>query len=316
MVSGEVIDARLRSGVAGREVVVIATRHGRERRFVTRADAHGRFALRLPLGAGAHRLRLAVVEDGQYGGTEAAERRVTITAPVPRRWLTLPLGLTAVLLAAGGLWRLRRRQAGQPAAGPPAEVALRPGLHAARAGRLHSLRPRDDHGFCGHVVDVYTRRGVPAATVDLAPEAGGAAPRLDSAADGCFAAEALAPGRYQVTVTAAGYLSERFVVALPHRGELRGVRVELMPVRLRVLEVYRGVALALLPDPDLLWIRTPREVLTRSGAGPSHRALARLVERSYYSGAPVDEAAIGEAQRLAADVQPDPPGPAAATRHR
>jgi hypothetical protein len=305
LVQGEVIDARLRSGIAGREVVLTATRHGRVQRVVARADAHGRFTARLPLGAGAHRIKVGVGEDAQYGGAELPARRVEITAPVPRRWLALPLAATgALLLAAGGLWGLRRRRRA-PAAGEvrPAVAELRPGLHAARSGRLHALRPRDDHGFCGQVADVDTRRPAAAAVVSLAPASGGAPRRLAADASGGFAAEALAPGRYGVTVEAPGFLAERFVIALPHRGELRGVRVDLMPVRLRVLEAYRDVALALLPDPDLLWIWTPRELCARAAPAPPLQALSRLLEECYYSGQPAPESAIAEAQRLAAEAR-------------
>jgi hypothetical protein len=41
-------------------------------------------------------------------------------------------------------------------------------------------------------------------------------------------------GDWSAAVRAHGHVTETFVVSIPHRGELRGVRVDLVPVRERV----------------------------------------------------------------------------------
>ena len=330
LVRGEVIDTRLRSGIPDRRVAITSGRPAG--RVLALTDAHGRFEARVPLGPGAHRLRIETIEDARYGSAEPVLRRIEITAPIPRRWLTLPLAATAALLVGLGLARLlplRRRRETPRAAAP----AARPGLHPARVGRRHALRARDEHGFSGEVRDVATSRPVPGAIVVIEPEASGPAVTSDPEASqrrasslinasqrraststdgaGRFEAGPLPPGRYRVTVRATGYLAERFAVSLPHRGELRGARVDLKPVRLRVLEVYREQALGLLPDPELLWVWTPRELSAHvPGVRPLHD-LGHVFEEAWYSGRPSPEAAIAEAERLAAEVRaattPRPP---------
>jgi len=106
-------------------------------------------------------------------------------------------------------------------------------------------------------------------------------------------------------VRAPGFVTERFLIAVPHRGELRDVRIDLVPVRVQVIELYRDTILALLPDPDRLWVWTPREVLTRvpPPGGPGAAALPSLtdlVEETYYSGRAPDESVIDRARLFAA----------------
>ena len=83
---------------------------------------------------------------------------------------------------------------------------------------------------------------------------------LVSDADGRFEIDALPPGTWRVEVASYGYVTERFEISLPHRGELRGVRIDLLPVRERVFHIYRDVALGLLPSPGLWGVWTPREI--------------------------------------------------------
>ena len=70
-------------------------------------------------------------------------------------------------------------------------------------------------------------------------------------ADGRFALEQLTPGEWRARVSTAGHVSERFMVTIPQRGELRGVHIDLVPVREKVWSMYRRAAQPKLPCPDL-----------------------------------------------------------------
>jgi 5-hydroxyisourate hydrolase-like protein (transthyretin family) len=308
LVKGTTIDTHLRSGLPNRELLVTARRHGRSQSVTTRTDAFGRFRVRLPLGPGRHTIHIRTTEDAYHAAAELNDPRVEITTPIPRWWLTLPPCATAAMLLLWGLVRLRvarRRRRETPARATSATPS--PGLRLAHAGRRHALQPRADADFTGHVVDLATGRPVAAASITLEPDAHGAIPVLETDLTGRFGVVRLPPGRYRVTVHAAGYLDERFAIGVPHRGELSGARVDLMPVRLRVLDIYREVALALLPTQDLLWVWTPHELLQRSDAGPSLAALTRLVEEITYSGRLGDESVITRAEGLAGEI-PRPVG--------
>ena len=118
-----------------------------------------------------------------------------------------------------------------------------------------------------------------------------------TAEDGRFALAQLPPGRYVATVSAPGYLAQRFPASVPHRGELRGVTVRLEPLRVRLLGEWRRLALRLLSDEARVLTATPRELLELAQAlrvlGPPGaeggpipaklRELTDLVERAYYS---------------------------------
>jgi hypothetical protein len=312
LVQGEVIDARLRSGIPRRAVTVEVARRGRTERHVLVADAHGRFRTHLQLPQGRFRIRVLADEDDRYGAAQPAEAQLDLTAPIPRRWLLLPFAATALLLVGAAAVRLRPwRRRMRPAAATPPDRRLTTGLRAARPGPFGALRARDDVSFGGRVFDVYAEEPVAGATVEVivrdrpieTPTT------VTTDADGRFALPELMVGHHEVTVRALGFVTERFLIGVPHRGELRGVRVDVVPVRVRVIEVYRDAVLGLLPDPDRLWVWTPREVLGHTPGTPSDEAaplpsLTRLVEETYYSGRPRDEGVIDEARRLVTDLAP------------
>ena len=310
LVRGEVIDARLRSGIPGRAVTVEVVRRGHTERHALVADAHGRFRTSLQLPQGRFKIRVLADEDDRYGAAQPAEAKLDLTAPIPRRWLLLPFGVTAVLLLCAAVVRLRpwRRRA-RPAAAPLADRRLATGLRVARPGPFGALRPRDDVRFGGVVFDVYAEEPLAGATIEAIVRDRPVETALTATTDaaGHFAITALAVGHHEVTVRAPGFVTERFLIAVPHRGELRAVRVDVVPVRVRVIEVYRDVALGLLPDPDRLWIWTPRELLMHTPVTPPDQgaplpSLTRLVEETYYSGRCRDESVIDEARRLATGV--------------
>ena len=293
-------------------MTVEVARRGRTERHVLVADAHGRFRTHLQLPQGRFKIRVLVDEDDRYGAAPPAEARVDLTAPIPRRWLLLPFAATAVLLLGAAATRLRpwRRRARATAA-PPPDRRLTTGLRAAKPGPFGALRARDDVSFGGRVFDVYAEEPVAGATVEvIVRDRPIETPiTVTTDAEGRFSISQLMVGHHEVLVRAPGFVTERFIIAVPHRGELRGVRIDVVPVRVRVIELYRDAILGLLPDPDRLWVWTPREVLGHTPkpgadeAGPLP-SLTRLVEETYYSGRPRDEAVIDEARRLATDVTP------------
>lgn len=218
---------------------------------------------------------------------------ITIAAPqpVPVSYTVAAFGLTA--LAAGGFflartkpWRRLRRQA------PPAEVPSQQGevevpqggLVVAKPGLVSTLRRANDDGFAGVVRD--TVRGRPIAEAVVRVLFGDTERELRTAADGSFAIEKLGVGEWRAEVAAPGHVTERFAVTIPHRGELRGVRIDLVPVRERVFQLYRRAAEPVLPEPRLWGIWSPRQIVDHVRTKRPTPALAELtdfVEEIYFS---------------------------------
>jgi hypothetical protein len=317
LVAGEVIDARLRSGIPQRPVTIEVKHRGRVEKYLLHADAHGRFRTWLRLPQGRFAIRVLSDEDDRYGAAQPADAKIDLTEPIPRRWLLLPFASTAFLLlgaAAVRLGRWRRRDRPAPARRP--ERVLTTGMRPGRQGPFGALRARDQGGFGGRVFDVYTDEPLAGATVEAIVRDRPVETPLDATTDaeGRFRIGQLATGHHEVFVRAPGFVSEHFVIAVPHRGELNDVRIDLVPVRVRVIELYRDAVLGLLPDPDRLWVWTPREVLTRvpapAGLGAAALpALTELLEETYYSGRPADESVLDKARLFAADVTPPPAAP-------
>lgn len=179
----------------------------------------------------------------------------------------------------------------------PPRAGLRPG----RTGLASGLRRASDHGFTGVVRSATTGRAIPGAA--LALRCGDASRALTADRAGAFAADDLAPGTWIVTVTAPGHCRERFPAEIPHRGELRDARVDLLPVRERIFQMYREAAAPLLPRPGLWGIWTPRQIVDhvrqRSDA-PALSSLTSYVEEAYFSQRTPDEDALAiAAERVA-----------------
>jgi hypothetical protein len=192
-------------------------------------------------------------------------------------------------------WRALRRR---PESAPDRpltgeEEAPAPGLKLARPGIMSTLRRPQDFGFSGRVRDLV--RGVPVAGARLVLTLGDEQ-RLELEADagGHFETE-LPPGAWRVEVTAFGYVTEVVTAAVPHRGELRGARLDLLPVRERVFAIYREVAAPLLPRAELWGVWTPREILDhmrRKRPAGALGALTELVEEAYFAERVPDETVI------------------------
>ena len=155
-------------------------------------------------------------------------------------------------------WR-RSLRGGRPARPLAAAPPTTPGLTESRRRILSSLR-RPDHGLSGVVVDASDDRPIPGATL-VVRTADGESRVATVDERGRFAFEELAPGALVVKVAAPSYVGERFARTLPHRGELRKVRVRLVPVRARIFDAWRRAAAPLYPTPRAGETMTPRELL-------------------------------------------------------
>jgi hypothetical protein len=210
--------------------------------------------------------------------------------PVPVSYTVAAFVATA--LAAGGFfaartkpWRRLRRRV------PPAEQAssdaveqMKGGLVVARPGIVSTLRRAADTGFSGVVRDTVRGRPVPQAIVRLV--FGGSEREVRTTIDGSFAIDDLALGDWSAEVAAAGHVTEKFTVSIPHRGELRGVRVDLVPVRERVFQIYRRAAEPLLPESRLWGIWSPRQIVDHvrgKRPSPALADLTNFVEEIYFS---------------------------------
>lgn len=236
--------------------------------------------------------------------------RIEHLAPTPLPvWLLLvPVGVTAVaLVLVLRSARDRRSAAARRARGIRAPARVQGGLSASRVteSRLRASRRPPDPEIAGRVLDATTRKGIGGAVVSVAF----AGEMRDFVCDGSgrFATGPLPAGDANVTVAADAYLPESFAARLPHAGELRDVRVELVPVRQRVLEIYRDAALRVLPERDLWGFWTPRELLRfvkkrQEARQPPLAPLTDLFEEVYYAGRAARVEHVTRANELAEGI--------------
>lgn len=278
---------------------------GGERRLgATTTDASGRYRIDASadlVGTGKHSLQ-AVVETSERWRRSSRSGPAFVTVGVRR---PAPVGITIAAFAATALVALgfvigRRRPWRKAEAPPPpsaAQVELRGGLEPARASIVSTLRRAHDHGFAGLVRDAVRNR--PIAGAELLLTLGAEVRRGVSAGDGRFAIEELAAGEWSVRVAAPGHVSEQFTLTVPHRGELRGARIDLVPVREKIFTIYRRAALPILPSPDLWGIWSPRQIVdhVRSRSAPVRMTeLTEFVEEAYFSARTPDEGLLPAAE--------------------
>ena len=245
--------------------------------------------------------------------------KVAPPQPVPVSYTIAAFAATA--LAAGAFflarakpWRRLRRPA--PPAEAPATHGARDhidgGLVTTKAGVMSTLRRPGDDGFAGVVRDTVRGRPVGEAVVRLL--LGEEERETRTADDGSFTLERLTHGEWRAEVAAPGHVTERFGVSIPHRGELRGVRVDLVPVRERVFQLYRRAAEPALPEPRLWGIWSPRQIVDHVRDRRPSPALADLtdfVEEIYFSGRLAPETVLTTAgdrvERAVRERTPRPP---------
>ena len=242
--------------------------------------------------------------------SEAVIVKIAAPAPVPVSWTVI--AFVATVLAAGAFFLARKKpwlRLRRPA--PPAEVpsqegeidVAQGGLVVAKPGIVSTLRRAADDGFSGVVRDTVRGRPIAEAVVRVAfgaPTDGGEVEReTRTAADGSFAIEKLGVGEWRAEVAALGHVTERFSVTIPHRGELRGVRVDLVPVREKVFQLYRRSAEPILPEARLWGIWSPRQIVDHVRTKRPTPALAELtdfVEEVYFSPRLTAEAMLDQAR--------------------
>ena len=222
--------------------------------------------------------------------SSAVEIRIAAPQPVPVSYTVAAFVATALAGAAFFVARTRPwqrlRKPTTPADQTDEDDALAPvvgGLVAARPGIVSTLRRPSDDGFAGVVRDTVRGRPIVHATIHLV--LGTTTHELHTAEDGTFAREGLEPGEWRASVAADGHVTERFAVTIPHRGELRGVRVDLVPVRERVFQLYRRAAEPVLPEARLWGIWSPRQIVDHVRGKRPTPALAELtdfVEEIYF----------------------------------
>ncbi len=218
--------------------------------------------------------------------------RIAAPQPVPVSYTVAAFLATA--LAAGGFftarakpWR-RFRRAAPPADTPSVEttddIPMVGGLVTNRPGLVSTLRRPHDEGFSGVVRDTVRGRPVDQAVVRVV--LGDRDREVRTGPDGTFVLDKLPHGEWKTEVAAPGHITERFAITIPHRGELRGVRVDLIPVRERVFQLYRRAAEPSLPEARLWGIWSPRQIVDHVRAkreSPAMLDLTDFVEEVYFS---------------------------------
>jgi len=275
---------------------------------VTRKDGAFRFAVEgATLGQGDAALQATVEPtEGWMRGSRSEVVHVTVAAPqpVPIAYTLAAFALTA--LVAGGFfaartrpWQRFRRAAREEGERTPEDAPAEPtaGLVPGRASLVSTLRRAADSGVTGVVRDAIRHRPIDGAIVSVT--LGEQTETLTTGADGSFAIENLAPGEWKVEVARAAHVTERFAITIPHRGELRGARIDLMPVRERIFTLYKRAALPLLPDPARWGVWSPRQVFDHVRRRRPARALADLtdfVEATYFAAEQPDESRLPDAE--------------------
>jgi protocatechuate 3,4-dioxygenase beta subunit len=226
----------------------------------------------------------------------------------------VPLALVGAVLAAR-LVRARRARGSEERRRRPTrrehDAALSGGgtLVEARPTLLAALRAANDLGVAGRVEDGRTGAPLQGARV-LITDGAGVRREVETDAAGRFAVEGIAPGAIALTIEAQAFVPEEIARELPHRGELRGLVVKLVPIKERVLAAWRALALPLLPNPAQAATLTPRELLALArrrfllvGDDGALASLTALVEEACFGPRAPDLALLAEAERRCASAR-------------
>jgi hypothetical protein len=323
--SGRLVDD-LGRPVSGQPISLVADVKGARRVLDdTLSGADGQFSLDAPaseLGPGKHMVQAVFESPRSYlESSRSSPARIGVAErrPVPVGYSLAAFAATAMSIVAfvalrtrpwtRWIKRLRGASAGRGAGGSDERDAPpHTGLSPARPGLVSTLRRPSDRGFTGRVADAVTGEPIAEARVELG-DAG-----LLTGADGRFELEDLPDGEHGAQVSREGYVTESFAVTIPHRGELRDARVDLLPVRERIFQLYREVAEPLLPRPDLWGVWTPRQIFDLVRKSHPARALSELtdyVEEKYFSARVPAESELPRAEERVAAVRDEavpPPG--------
>jgi len=287
------------------------------------SDADGQFTARLSAAsfpAGALDLQARYAPDVTWrleARSPPATVRVLAPRPIRPELYLVPVLLTAALLLGlvlvrkrRGIARLYRTLRNTHATEPPQtgdpSGRIETGLRLARRSLRAVISPSSV--ISGEVWDATDALLIPGAVLTLKP-ASGATIEVRVGRSGRFETPSLADGEYRVKVTRPGYVSERFTAQLPHRGSLHGVRVDMIQVRVRMLEIYHAATGGMLPREELWACWTPRELLHHLSRKRGRRSrplelLTRMLEFCYWGTEAPREDLLQQALTLARQVPP------------
>lgn len=260
----------------------------------TTTDASGTFTISFEaklLGQGQFGITARTEASATRDGSVSAPVIVAIAAPqpVPVRYTLMAFAATAI--AAVVFFAMRRRKVPPPK--PATDDNTRPvvevtgGITLAKPGFTAGLRRAQDTTFSGRIRDAWRTRPLVGVVIELHNDANPSEIRsgiTDAAGEFTFAD--LPSGSWRATIQAAGHIGEQVAVTSPHRGELRGVVIDLVPVRERVFHLYRRAAEPLLPKPALWGVWSPRQIVDHVRSkrpSPALAELTDLVEEVYFS---------------------------------
>ncbi len=274
--SGRVVDER-GEGVARVSVALkaggTAGRVGADRRATATSTSMSPGRTSAPAASASRRSSSPPRSGIRESRSAVVQVTVAEPQPVPVSQTLAAFGATAMVMLAfvglrtrpwqGWLDRLRRRDSEDDREPEEADANAEPpkgGLTESRTGIVSSLRRPHVFEFSGVVRDSMNNRRIKDASVILVHEQLHQH-RQESDARGRFQFQELFAGAWQVEVAASGYVTEKFAITVPHRGEYLGARVDLVSVRERIFQMYREVAEPLLPDRSKWGIWTPRQIV-------------------------------------------------------
>lgn len=195
--------------------------------------------------------------------SESQPVSVVVRQPQPLAWelVVIPALVTASLFIVIILFTRRRSPRRD-------DTATRPSLLPPETGLRKSLVPHrtmrrvEHYDFTGRVVDPIEGRPVRGAKIWTTSSS--ETPVSQSDAEGAFHFGPLERGEYEISISADGYVTETFTIKIPHGGSYSGATVNIIQIRHRALEIYRGVTKPLLPRQTLWGKWTPREVAVHS----------------------------------------------------
>jgi hypothetical protein len=225
--------------------------------------------------------------------------RVLAPKPVPVAFYLVPLFICGAVALGMFLLRLARRRIIQK----PEVVKPKTGL---LLNHRQTLGP-EESSVSGQVKNAKTLKALPGVAVLLRYEDNTTIEFL-SDEKGMFCFNDTPRGKPLLSVTAVGFVSEEVRVETPHRGKYRDVTLAMLPVREKVLEIFREVAMEVLPEAKNWGTWTPREIRRYAYEKKYHvkgpiGELVLLFESVYFAGVIGDEALIAKAKELSVEAK-------------